>query len=119
MLRANYTEDDRNTFHQWRYRHPDPRIMRRFDILWLHACGKFAPEIATLVQQHVKTVRKVINEFKTGGIELVMTIESNLPTSALEKHRVSLVEEFTLRPPASSKEAAHRIKKLIGIERSP
>jgi transposase len=118
MLRANYTNEERATFQQLRYSYPDERIMRRFEILWLHSCGKFAPEIATIVQQNAYTVRNVIKDFQKGGIPLVTTINSNHPTSDLEQHRVSLVEEFTLRPPASSKEAAARIKKLTGIKRS-
>jgi transposase len=119
MQRAAYTDEDRNTFQHWRYHHPDPRIQRRCEILWLHACGKFAPEIAPLVKQHPHTVRDVINMFKQGGIERVLTIESHHPTSTLEQHRTSLIEEFTLCPPASAKEAAHRIEKLTGIKRSP
>lgn len=118
MLRANYTEEERNTFQKLRYGYPDERIMRRFEILWLHACGKFAPEIASLVEQHPRTVRDVIKMYKTGGIELVTTIDSNHPTSELEKHRASIVAEFKSRPPATAKEAAARIEKLTGIKRS-
>ncbi|MDR0336842.1 MAG: hypothetical protein LBI18_07110, partial [Planctomycetaceae bacterium] len=110
MLRATYTDDDKKSFHHFRYHYPDARIMRRFEILWLHACGKFAPEIANIVQQHVHTVRDVINMFQRGGIELVTTIDSNHPKSDLEEYRVSIIEEFTKRPPASAKEAAIRIE---------
>jgi len=119
MLRANYTAEEQNTFQQLRYSYPDTRIMRRFEILWLHACGKFAPEIATLVNQNPHTVRDVINMFNKGGIKLVTTIDSNHPTSGLEKHQTSIIEEFTRQPPATAKEAAARIEKLIGIKRSP
>jgi transposase len=93
--------------------------MRRFEILWLHANGKFVPEIAMLVKRDRRTVRKVIKNYQSGGIELVTKIESNHPTSELEKHKTSLIEEFTLRPPASGKEAAFRIEKLTGHKRSP
>jgi len=92
--------------------------MRRFEIHWLHACGKFAREIATIVQQNARTVRDVITMFRQGGIELVTTIDSNHPKSDLEEHRVSIVEEFAKRPPASAKEASARIEKLTGIKRS-
>ena len=67
MLRANYTDEDRATFQQLRYSYPDERIMRRFEILWLHSCGKFAPEIATLVQQNAYTVRDVIGTAYDSG----------------------------------------------------
>lgn len=119
MQRASYTEEDKQTFQELRYTYPDPRIMRRFEILWLHACGKFAEEIAVLVEQNPYTVRGVINKFKQGGIALVTTIDSNHPKSELEKHQLSIIEEFKSRPPATSKEAAARIEKLTGIKRSP
>jgi len=118
MQRSDYTEEEKNTFQQLRFTYPDARIQRRFEILWLHACGKFAPEIALLVQQNPATVREVINKFKKGGLKLITTIESNHPTSELEKHKTSIIEEFTLRPPSSAKEAAARIEKLTGVKRS-
>jgi transposase len=119
MLRPNYTAEDTQAFEQFRYSYPDERIMRRFEILWLHACGKTAPEIASLVRRDPRTVRTVLKNFQKGGITLVTTIESNHPTSDLAVHRTSLIEEFTLRPPGSAKEAAFRVKKLFDIERSP
>jgi len=49
-------------------------------------------------------------EFSKGGIDLVTSIDSNHPTSDLEKHRSSLIEEFTQRPPGSAKEVPHVLK---------
>jgi transposase len=69
--------------------------------------------------QNPATVREVINKFKKGGMKLITTIDSNHPTSDLEQHKASIINEFTLRPPASAKEAAARIEKLFGIKRSP
>jgi transposase len=119
MQRTAYTIEEKDSFQQLRFSYPDERIQRRFEILWLHSCGKFAPEIAVLVQQNPATVRDVINNFKKGGMKLITTIESNPPTSDLAKHQASIIDEFTLRPPASAKEAAARIEKLFGIKRSP
>jgi transposase len=118
MIRTNYTAEDMKTFEQLRYSYPDERIMRRFEILWLHACGKIATEIAPLVQRDPRTVRTVLKNFQQGGIELVTTIKSNQPISDLEAHRTSIITEFTEKPPSSAKEAAHRIKKMTGLERS-
>ena len=118
MLKAEYTEEEKKEFHELRYNHPDKRIMRLFEILCLHASGKHAPEIATIVKQDVTTVRGVINNFKDGGMALVLTIGSNHPKSAFEKHIDSIKEEFKVRPPATAKEAAARIEKLTGVRRS-
>jgi transposase len=61
--------------------------------------------------------------FRSSGAEgfhqTLTTIDSNHPTSELDKHKTSIINEFTLRPPASAKEAAFRIEKLTGIKRSP
>ena len=119
MFKADYTDDERETFQHWRYHYPDTRVMRRFEILWLHSCGKHSSEIAPLVQQHVRTVRAVIKMYQTDGIERIMTLDSHRPVSELEQHRTSLIEDFTKRPPASAKEAAYRTEKLTGLKRSP
>jgi transposase len=118
MLRVDYTDEDRNAFDHWRYHYPEVRIMRRFEMLWLHAHGMSTSEIAKLVNKTSVTVRNVIHLFQDGGIELVMTIDSNHPKSKLEPHRTSIIEEFTRHPPATAKEAAHRIEKLTGIKLS-
>jgi len=93
--------------------------VRWFEILWHHVCGTFASEIATIVMQHPDTVRGVIGRIKKRGVKLVTTIESNHPTSELEKHKASLIEEFALWLPAAAKETASRIETLIGVKRIP
>jgi transposase len=93
--------------------------MRRFEILWLHACGKFAPEIALLVRQTPPTVRGVMNMYQKGGIQLVTAMDSYHPASDPAQHRTSIIREFQSRPPASAKEAAARIEHLTGVKRSP
>jgi transposase len=60
---------------------------------------KFAPELATIVQQNASTVREVLRKFQRGGIALVTSTNSNHPASDLEQHRTSLIEEFTQRLP--------------------
>lgn len=118
MLRADYTQKERELFQKLRYDYPDPRIQRRFEMLWLHSCGMNAEIIAPLVQMNPYTVRGVIKMYKEGGIELVTKIGSHHPTSELENHKASIIEEFTKNPPASAKEAAYRIEKMTGIKRS-
>ena len=95
MLRADYTTEERETFQKLRCHYPDTRIQRRFEILWFHSCGKFAPEIALLVQQNPVTVRKVIKNYQAGGTELVARIEYHQPTGELEKHILSTVSNWS------------------------
>ena len=67
MLRVDYTDTDRNAFDHWRYHYPEVRIMRRFEMLWLHANGKRTSEIAKLVNKTSATVRNAIHLFQDGG----------------------------------------------------
>ncbi|MDR0337332.1 MAG: hypothetical protein LBI18_09600 [Planctomycetaceae bacterium] len=53
-------------FHHFRCHYPDARIMRRFELLWLRTCGKFAPEIADIVQPTFESVCKPINRGRFG-----------------------------------------------------
>ncbi|MDR1958830.1 MAG: hypothetical protein LBQ54_07290, partial [Planctomycetaceae bacterium] len=93
--------------------------MRQFEILWLHACDKFAPEIALLVRQTPPTVRGVMNMYQKGGIQLVTAMDSYHPASDPAQHRNSIITEFQSCSPASAKEAAARIEHLTGVKRSP
>ncbi|MDR1960288.1 MAG: hypothetical protein LBQ54_14840, partial [Planctomycetaceae bacterium] len=67
--------------------------------LGLHACGKFAPEIAILVRQTPPTVRGVMNMYQKGGIQLVTSMDSYHPTSDPAQHRNSIISEVQSRPP--------------------
>jgi hypothetical protein len=86
--------------------------MRRFEILWLHACGKFAPEIALLIRQTPHGSR--CDEHVPKGRQLVTAMDSYHPASDPAQHRSSIISEFQSRPPASAKEAAR-----IEHKRSP
>jgi transposase len=118
MLKADYTEEEKQRFHKLRYSYPNPRIMKRYEALWLHSNGYGAPEIAKLVGRCAATIRQWIHDYQDGGDEKITTIESNHPTSVLQKYKTSIIKEFTEHPPISCHAAARRIKELTGIERS-
>jgi transposase len=119
MLKVSYTVEAQERISQLRYHYPDPRIQKRFGMLWLHACGLKVPEIARLTQTNPSTVRGIIKKYRDGSIEDILTINYYRPKNSLEQYKTSLIEEFTKRPPSSSKEAAYRIQQLFGVERSP
>ena len=62
MLRANYSDEERDEFFQRKYDEPDRRVRRRFEVLWLHSNGMFAPEIAKIERLNKVTVRKIIKK---------------------------------------------------------
>ena len=60
MLKANYTDEERDLFENLRYHYLDTRIMKRFEVLWLHANGKSVSEIVPLMRQDPRTIRNVM-----------------------------------------------------------
>jgi hypothetical protein len=91
MLRANYTDEEKQLFQSMRYDYPDRRIMRRFEILWLHACGKlqFLPSYSlnlNLIERLWKFVKKkclyniyyeTFNDFKTGINDCLARVDTD------------------------------------------
>ncbi|MDR1384661.1 MAG: IS630 family transposase, partial [Planctomycetaceae bacterium] len=108
MLRRDYTEQEKQTFHHLRFHHPNPRIRECFEVLWLHANDERFPKIAQLVRLSEASVRKYFRLYEQGGVALVETIHAYRPKSALDEYRDVIIEEFKKRPPATAKEAAKR-----------
>ncbi|MDR1382752.1 MAG: helix-turn-helix domain-containing protein [Planctomycetaceae bacterium] len=71
MLRRAYTEQEKQTFHHLRFHHPNPRILERFEVLWLHANDERFPKIAKLVRLSEASVRKYFRLYEQGGVALV------------------------------------------------
>jgi hypothetical protein len=69
MLRGSYTKEERDYFFQMKNEHNDKRIRRRYDVLWLHSCGKFVPEIVELTRFTKVTVRRIIKRYLQKGKE--------------------------------------------------
>ena len=84
------------------------------EILSLKAAGFRHREIAQAAGVSRSTIQRLLNLFGKAGMEGVREFHEQGPTSALAEHAASLGEEFRLRPPSSTAEAAKRIELLTG-----
>ena len=119
MRRFIFPEDVRQALAHDRYRHPDPRVQERMEIVWLKSQGETHERIAELAGVSRRTVQRVLDVFETGGIEGLRTFHWHGPASALTPHRDSLEAEFRERPPHTVSEACQRIEELTGVRRKP
>ena len=119
MLRREYTDEEKQTFHHLRFHHSNPRVRDRFEVLWLHANQKSFPEIAILAKLSEASARKYYRLYEKGGVPLVEKIDAYRPKSALDAHREKIVDDFRNKPPTSGNEAAARIKELTGVDLKP
>ena len=100
-----------------RFRHPDPLVQRRMEVLWLKAHGETHQRIAELAGLVRATVQRVLDLYQAGGIQAVRTLHWHVPRSALAPHQPQLEAEFRQRPPHTVAEACQRIEQLTGVRR--
>ena len=102
-----------------RFRHPDPLVQRRMEVLWLKAHGETHVRIAELAGLSRATVQRVLDQYETGGVQAVRTFYWHVPTSELIPHQSICERELRRWPPHTVAEACERIEQLTGVRRGP
>jgi transposase len=100
-----------------RFHHPDPRVQRKMEVLWLKHHGLTHERIAALAGVGRATVQRYLDEYQQGGLAQMRRNPWTGPHSQLEQHRASLEEYFQQHPPRSVKEAQHLIEQQTGLHR--
>jgi len=118
MIQMTFTAEEKQAFNYERYHHPDPRVQRKMEVLWLKSQGVAPGEIARLADVCPNTMRNYLREYQEGGLERLKEMHYQHPHSALAAHASTLEAHFQEHPPATVKEAQHEIAQLTGIQRS-
>jgi len=119
MLRITCREADLDAWRYWRFQHPDPRIQRRMEALYLRRQGVAHGDILRLCSISKASFHRYLHAYVTGGIESLKHLQPQRPRSALHRHRAPVEAEVRRHPPATVAEAAARIEALTGIARRP
>jgi transposase len=117
MRHLTFPEADVQALAHERYHHPDPRVQRHMEILWLKYHGLSHDRIATLAACSRSTLQRTLSAYVQGGLESVRGIPAHRPCSDLDGHRLALEEAFRQRPPRSVKEARCIIFEHTGARR--
>jgi transposase len=117
MHQITFSETDVQAIAWDRYHHPDPRVQRHMEILWLKHHGDTHERIAVVADCSRSTVQRTLAEYRQGGLELIRQIPTKESRSLLDDHRVCLEEVFTKHPPRSVKQARYVIEQHTGIRR--
>jgi transposase len=112
-----FSADDRRTLARDRYHHPDPRVQRKLEVLWLKSHGLSHDQIAAYADVSRRTVQRYLDEYLDGGLERLRRCCWHAPQSDLSEHRISLEEYFREHPPRSIKQARAVIEQRTGIRR--
>jgi transposase len=101
-----------------RYHHPVPLVQRRMEVLWLKSQALPHAQVAQLAGVSENTMRDYFELYEAGGLDKLKEIHWYRPESELGEHIVSLEAYFQAHPPATIKEAQHKIEVVTGIRRS-
>lgn len=119
MRRFQFTDEECSAIAHQRFYHPNPRVQKRMEILWLKHHGEAHERIAKLADVSRRTVQRVLDVFTTGGLEAIRQFHEKGRANDLAPHRASLEAEFRERPPKVVAEACDRIERLTGVRRRP
>jgi transposase len=114
-----FSPDVLDTLADERYTHPDPKVQRRFEVLWLLNHGETQQRAGQLAGVSGATVERIVACYRRDGLAGVRTLKWKRPVSELESHRECLEESFRQNPPHTVAEACQRIEELTGLKRGP
>ena len=117
MRIITFTSDDRGALAYDRYHHPDPRVQRKMEVLWLKSHGLSHDDIATYADVSLRTVQRYLDDYIEGGLSQLRRFGWHQPQSTLVEHEDSLEEYFLKHPPRSAKQAQAIIAEQTGIRR--
>ena len=117
MRSITFTADDRRALAHYRYQHPDPRVQRKVEVLWLKSHGLAHDRIAAYADVSLRTVQRYLDEYLEGGLGRLCRGRGHRPRGALVAHEVSLEEHFEAHPIRSVKQARAVIEQRTGIRR--
>src|SRR5512144_1930503 len=118
MRIITFTADDRNALAHDRYHHPDPRVQRKMEVLWLKSHGLTHDQIATYADVSRSTVQRYLDQYLAGGLQRLRQCQWHQPQSALAEHQDSLEEYFRKHPVRSAKQARAVIEQRTGLRRA-
>lgn len=100
-----------------RYRHPDPRVQERMEILWLKSKNETHERIAELANVSRSTVQRTLRIYAAKGLDGIRLFGWKGQPSVLTPHRATIEEAFRQHPPHTAHEATRRIEELTGVRR--
>jgi transposase len=117
MRPIRFTPEDRRSLAHDRFHHPDPRVQRKIEVLWLKSHGLGHDDIAALADVSRRTVQRYLNEYREGGLDRLRRCPWHQPKSTPAEHQDGLAGYFAKHPPRSAKQAQAVIEQQTGVRR--
>lgn len=119
MIKIEFTPEEIDALEYERYHHPDPKVQKKMETLYLKSQGLEHQEICRLCRISKQTLITYLKQYQDGGIEQLQEFGYVGQPSELDQHALTLKAYFEEHPPRTVAEAQQVIKDQTGIERSP
>src|SRR3954464_6344981 len=117
MRPIRFTAEDRRSLAHDRFHHPDPRVQRKMEVLWLKSHGLGHDDIAAFADVSRRTVQRYLDQYREGGLTRLRRCRWHQPQGALAEHQESLEGYFSQHPARSAKQAQAVIERQTGVRR--
>ena len=114
MIQIEFTPEELDALHFERYHHPEPKVQKRMEAVYLKGFGLEPGEICRICRITEPTLVSYLKRYQEGGIEALKHFEYAGQPSELNQHGASLESYFREHPPRSVAEAQSAIQKKRG-----
>ncbi len=119
VIKIEFSTEEIDMLEHERYYHPDPKVQKKMEVLYLKSQGLEHQEICRLCRISKTTLTSYLKQYQDGGIERLKEFGYVGQTSELAGHASTLEAYFKAHPPRTTTEAQQIIKEQTGLERSP
>jgi len=119
MIKIEFTPEDIDALEYERYHHPDPKVQKKMEVLYLKSQKVAHQEICRLCRISKPTLVTYLKQYQDGGLARLKQFGYTGPTSALDAHTTTLAAYFKEHPPRTVAAAQQAIQAQTGIARSP
>ena len=115
MIHLEFNEEEKQALYYERFNHPDPRVQKKMEALWLKSQKLPHHQIVQLVGISANTLRNYFRDYQEGGIEKLKKTNFYRPQSELENYssRPKSGEAVTSRHATPVRPALARPKSLL------
>jgi transposase len=117
MIHIEFSDQDVETLFEQKEINTDHRLRKRAEVLYLKSLKLPHATIEQIARISAPTLAAYLNTYKKEGISFVTTRKYYQPKSDLEPHTQKIKEYFEKHPPASSQEAADKIKEITSLSK--
>ena len=119
MIKIEFTTNDIQQLHYWRFHHPHPKVQLKMEVLFLKSQGLSKQDILPLCAISESTYYRYLHLYIEGGVKSLKEIYLKTKPSQLADFRSTIEAYFRQHPPQTLAEACAKIEELTAIRRGP